>query len=891
MKKVRVNPGQTPVIVGDQPLFAICKTVQWDPHTQFNENNFFVMMGGLHIEQLIDKIIGDWLKDSGWAAMLIQADVITSGKAESILRATNITRSRYCHQISAVALAVLRNEAYGTYCLECQNKNKAAISIEEWISVRKTTSPLSRYWQTGYELEMLLLQFFGATRLGDLDTYIMSLVENCGWSFLLDHYHYARWLPVHIRDLLNLDKTHPEIYKSFLEDKTFTVNKTTNPFSRIALDHNHEQNNKAIKEEGGAIRLVVGDDEDDCVLTEFCVTCTERSRLIKEFEMARLEHPSQSSNTSKHHDQSPSVQRTFLAKVESLLEIYHHTDNPFMDDTKEIYRLDTKEVMPELVNLAVMGAEAEGRRQYAVYVQTRLVDRDSLISDSIKMNKLHLPGNLPKLSKSCKERPAKEDVHLLGQLYIAAQVRDSDTNKLFAHENADIPPSLSKDNKLRGGHKADLITCLDDGSSSQVPPSLIDVTIIDGAAMVHRLKPGSKQDIKTFGDYSENFILPYLEKIAENCKRLDIIWDIYKPDSLKNLTRDTRGAGTRRIVTKEGPIPPKWDNFLNNSENKSELFELLSHQIAKHSFPSGTSVITTLGENVLVNPIPYPIPSVRSEYPLSPCSQEEFGTRALLHAANASEQGYNRILIQCNDTDVIVLSLHFFSRIDVDFLWLTFGVGKHLRYFPIHEMTKTMSPSRLKALPAFLALTGSDTTSFISGCGKVSAMRCWEMMPEVTLTFCNFMDMPETISDEDLAQLEQFVILLYSRSCPYEDVNSARKYLFGQTKRGYEYIPPTKSALVEHAKRAVFQAGYVWGQSLTAQQILPSPSLWGWTPIENNWIPYWTQLPRAVKAMAHLMIRCKCSTRCTGNCTCSKEGVDCTDLCKCGCSCYVRDKM
>ena len=44
---------------------------------------------------------------------------------------------------------------------------------------------------------------------------------------------------------------------------------------------------------------------------------------------------------------------------------------------------------------------------------------------------------------------------------------------------------------------------------------------------------------------------------------------------------------------------------------------------------------------------------VRTEYPLSPCNHEEFDTIIMLHAANAASQGYKRILILANNTDIL----------------------------------------------------------------------------------------------------------------------------------------------------------------------------------------------------------------------------------------------
>ena len=73
--------------------------------------------------------------------------------------------------------------------------------------------------------------------------------------------------------------------------------------------------------------------------------------------------------------------------------------------------------------------------------------------------------------------------------------------------------------------------------------------------------------------------------------------------------------------------------------------------------------------------------------------------------------------------------------------------------------------------------------------------------------------------------------------------------IFSQSSRTFEYLPPTKAALVEHIKRVTYQAGYVWGQSLVAEQTLPSPASWGWVESECGWVPFWTPLPRAAKAL------------------------------------------
>ena len=78
--------------------------------------------------------------------------------------------------------------------------------------------------------------------------YFSSLFELVSCFFALDHTNYARWLPVHIRDILSLKDRHPAVSREF-EKGNFVVCKSTRSFSAIAVDHAHEQANKLIKDE------------------------------------------------------------------------------------------------------------------------------------------------------------------------------------------------------------------------------------------------------------------------------------------------------------------------------------------------------------------------------------------------------------------------------------------------------------------------------------------------------------------------------------------------------------------------------------------------------------------------------------------------------------------
>ncbi|CAL8275406.1 unnamed protein product [Arctogadus glacialis] len=70
---MEVNPGQTPVITVDQPLYTISKQIQWTWPSTYGEDHFVIILGGLYIEMAGLKVIGDWLEDAGWMEALVQS--------------------------------------------------------------------------------------------------------------------------------------------------------------------------------------------------------------------------------------------------------------------------------------------------------------------------------------------------------------------------------------------------------------------------------------------------------------------------------------------------------------------------------------------------------------------------------------------------------------------------------------------------------------------------------------------------------------------------------------------------------------------------------------------------------------------------------------------------
>ena len=98
-----------------------------------------------------------------------------------------------------------------------------------------------------------------------------------------------------------------------------------------------------------------------------------------------------------------------------------------------------------------------------------------------------------------------------------------------------------------------------------------------------------------------------------------------------------------------------------------------------------------------------------------------------------------KILIRTVCTDVFIFAIAFAKKLEVEELWVAFGIGKHLRHLPIHKIAGSPTTEQCKGPPIFHAFTGYDTA--------------WKCYPEVTEIF-HALSLPQTILSE-----QQFRVL------------------------------------------------------------------------------------------------------------------------------------
>ena len=193
-----------------------------------------------------------------------------------------------------------------------------------------------------------------------------------------DRRHYKKWLPVHVRDMINLKRDHPEIYKEFKAGK-FVGQLSNREFSAMSLDQIHEHLNKDIKEVYGIFR--------DTTKQEFFnilrVAGPEVCRILNDMEQV-IQHVN-STNVTLHREDNDHERKMFNKDVKELKNCFE--DNPFLDRSSDLIQIHSGAVMSTEVVKSLREAEKVGMEQYLKVVDDVFINCNKSIMDVLHQNK------------------------------------------------------------------------------------------------------------------------------------------------------------------------------------------------------------------------------------------------------------------------------------------------------------------------------------------------------------------------------------------------------------------------------------------------------------------------------------------------------------------------
>ena len=453
---------------------------------------------------------------------------------------------------------------------------------------------------------------------------------------------------------------------------------------------------------------------------------------------------------------------------------------------------------------------------YVNYVQSRLVDKDTPLQAPIPANRSYFEGVSEPPKKKAKVLDKDNTTEALVRYIDYTEERGYDTKQLLEFELSDSPlylvnENIKKDGLLTKSAKAQLANELvkklsvAERNYQNCSP---DMVVFDFMGIVRELPIKTTiPKIRTFGELSA-VIFRHIKTLSRKAKRVDIVLDIYHPDSIKETERKRRGIEDKikisMIASHEQKLPVDLEMFWGSGENKMIFQNYFCGWLAKYNdsieliYVGGLrifqckQIVKSSGEAVIVEE-------------LSGGQQEEADARMMLHVNHVEKKGVESVLVCSKDTDVFVFLLYHQQETfpDIKELFVRMGGRRSTRKIvPLHLLSKELDPLPIECLPAIHAITGCDTTS------KVAAK---------TSIFSKSTDLnlikdfgKRMLTTAMLKKAETFILQLLGK----EECASFNELRYIQYYDSQKHLSLTKlvccsSSLQYHLKRAYLQT-HIW---------------------------------------------------------------------------------
>ena len=223
------------------------------------------------------------------------------------------------------------------------------------------------------------LVFIRSMRGSNFKLFVRILISLVIWFFIFDYYNYARWLFVHIQDLLSLPITCYQLYQEF-EKGNIVVQISNRKFSRIHYDQAHEQSNETKKSIKRPIDFM--NRASDELQRRWEIAGPKIAEYLEQVESKILKVTNK--NDTHHDEDNPThdamFRKDYATLIGRLLSV-----NPFLEDS--FIKVGADIADSEEVCAFVDAIPEIGQKQYKEFVDTQLIRWKKLVSDTITKKK------------------------------------------------------------------------------------------------------------------------------------------------------------------------------------------------------------------------------------------------------------------------------------------------------------------------------------------------------------------------------------------------------------------------------------------------------------------------------------------------------------------------
>lgn len=292
-QQISASVGQLELVITfDLAIYVKAKQIQLRFPDEFS--NTILRLGGFHIVLNFLSIIGKKYQGSGLDDLLIESGVYAAGTISALTAGRSYNRGVRAHKLCFEAFFRLmwkrfltwyagREQAEGrllhvddsvkTKLAECraqigtraiekfeslQEELKDAMKqFKEFKEEQRASSKLFAYWEEYNAMVDLLLHFLQTERKGDWKLHLSAVAAMAPYFFAMDRHNYARWLPVYLADMHQIESKHPRVHDEFMSGN-HVVCRSSHPFSQVSTDMALEQSiNADSKAKGGIIGISI----------------------------------------------------------------------------------------------------------------------------------------------------------------------------------------------------------------------------------------------------------------------------------------------------------------------------------------------------------------------------------------------------------------------------------------------------------------------------------------------------------------------------------------------------------------------------------------------------------------------------------------------------------
>ena len=290
------------------------------------------------------------------------------------------------------------------------------------------------------------------------------------------------------------------------------------------------------------------------------------------------------------------------------------------------------------------------KKKMKEFVNERLADQTTKFFDPITKLKL----GTSTMQKTVRVQTNGKTVQFSAQSDIFAKVtliqqrRDVDLKEVFCYPLGPVQRALADAAESKTTTpKSKLIQHLEKGTRVEEVPQIFCV-VIDGMALVRQAQHVGL----TFNELDDT-ILQCAFPLIINASRIDIIFDVYRPISIKNAERGNRSVGKIcfKAIVSASKIK-QWGALLSDGDSKMELIRSLVNR-----WRTNSSVQVSIPLYIAYEDKCICINGTGSHFVTElEGKQEEADTRMLLHAKHASHT-INNIIIHTHDTDLLLIAV------------------------------------------------------------------------------------------------------------------------------------------------------------------------------------------------------------------------------------------